>query len=149
MALAGIPHASGTTSHSGGLAIVNDQPGPLYEELITLKNGVSFIPKGRNVVLPLPKGARVDKAADTDRILKRLPHFENGVNNQTPLPFVGYNAAFRKQDVSNSNSTTKVINNSPVININNPVWNSEKDIRKTLQDAAFILNVDERGSMNG
>lgn len=145
----GKPFANGTAYHRGGDAVVNDQPGPLYEELITLKNGVSFIPKGRNVVLPLPEGTRVDKAADTDRIMKSLPHFADGVNNQTPLPFVGYNAAFRKQDVSNSNSTTKVINNSPVININNPVWNSEKDIRKTLQDAAFILNIDERGSMNG
>lgn len=166
-----VKHESGTDYHPGGAAMVNDQKGRTYKELVTLPSGHSFIPEGRNVILGLPKGSKVmnanktarlipryengigkipvDKASDTDRIMKRLPHFSDGVNNQTPLPFVGYNAAFRKQDVSNSNSTTKVINNSPVININNPVWNSEKDIRKTLQDAAFILNIDERGSMNG
>ena len=129
-------------------AIVNDQKGALYEELITLPNGFSFIPKGRDVMLPLPKNTRIDKASDTEKIKRGLPHFAEGLNNQQPLPFIGYNATFRKQDVSNS-TNTKVINNSPVININNPVFNSEKDIRKTLQDAAFILNIDERGSMNG
>ncbi len=129
-------------------AIVNDQKGALYEELITLPNGFSFIPKGRDVMLPLPKNTRIDKASDTEKIKRGLPHFADGLNNQQPLPFVGYNAAFRKQDVSNS-TNSKVINNSPVININNPVFNSEKDIRKTLQDAAFILNIDERGNMNG
>lgn len=90
-----LPHANGTASHEGGLALVNDQAGPLYEEMITLKNGVSFIPKGRNVVLPLEKGARVDKAADTERILKGLPRFANGANNDKPLPFVGYNATLK------------------------------------------------------
>ena len=147
--IAGLFNAKGTPGlPKDQWAIVNDQKGALYEELITLPNGFSFIPKGRDVMLPLPKNTRIDKASDTEKIKRGLPHFAEGLNNQQPLPFIGYNATFRKQDVSNS-TNTKVINNSPVININNPVFNSEKDIRKTLQDAAFILNIDERGSMNG
>ncbi len=147
--IAGLFNAKGTPGlPQDQWAIVNDQKGALYEELITLPNGFSFIPKGRDVMLPLPKNTRIDKASDTEKIKRGLPHFAEGLNNQQPLPFIGYNATFRKQEVSNS-TNTKVINNSPVININNPVFNSEKDIRKTLQDAAFILNIDERGSMNG
>lgn len=144
----GDKNAMGTESYRGGIAIVNDQKGSLYEELITLPNGAAFIPKGRDIMLPLPKGTRIDKASDTEKLRRGLPHFANGVNNQQPLPFVGYNATFKKQTASIPTST-KVVSNSPVININNPVWHSEKDLRKTLQDAAFILNIDERGALDG
>jgi len=46
---------TGTNYHPGGLAIVNDQKGSTYRELVTLPNGNSFIPEGRDVMLPLPK----------------------------------------------------------------------------------------------
>ncbi|MDN5411128.1 MAG: phage tail tape measure protein [Lactococcus sp.] len=130
-------------------AIINDQKGPLYEELVTPPGGEPFIiPKQRDVLIPLKKGTRIDKASDTEKLRRGLPHFANGVNNQQPLPFVGYNATFKKHTAS-SPTNTKVVSNSPVININNPVWHSEKDLRKTLQDAAFILNIDERGALDG
>ncbi|MFD3114078.1 hypothetical protein ACFKJQ_04070, partial [Streptococcus agalactiae] len=57
--------ANGTDYHPGGFAMVNDQKGPLYKELVTLPNGQSFIPDGRDVVLPLPKGSKVMKASST------------------------------------------------------------------------------------
>lgn len=49
----------GTNFHPGGLALVNDQKGGTYRELITLPDGTSFIPKDRNVMLPLPRGSKV------------------------------------------------------------------------------------------
>lgn len=66
----------GTNFHPGGLAMVNDQKGPLYKELVTLPNGESFIPEGRNVVLPLPRGTRVLKASDTKKL---FPHYADGI----------------------------------------------------------------------
>ncbi|NQK33727.1 phage tail tape measure protein [Streptococcus suis] len=69
-------YAQGTNYHPGGLAMVNDQKGSLYRELVTLPSGESFIPEGRNVVLPLPRGTRVLKASDTKKL---FPHYADGI----------------------------------------------------------------------
>lgn len=74
-------HAKGTNNHPGGLATVNDQRGTLYKELITLPDGTSFIPEGRNVVLPLPPGSKVMRAGKTRSLMNRLgiPNYEKGI----------------------------------------------------------------------
>ncbi|HFU4218381.1 TPA: phage tail tape measure protein [Streptococcus suis] len=69
-------YAQGTNFHPGGLAMVNDQKGPLYRELVTLPSGESFIPEGRDVILPLPRGSKVLKASDTKKL---FPHYANGI----------------------------------------------------------------------
>lgn len=66
----------GTNFHPGGNAVVNDQKGPTYEELVTLPNGVSFIPRGRNVMLPLPRGSKVLPAGKTKQL---FPHYADGI----------------------------------------------------------------------
>ena len=66
----------GTNFHPGGLALVNDQKGPTYRELVTLPNGVSFIPEGRNVMLPLPRGSKVLPAGKTKQL---FPRYANGI----------------------------------------------------------------------
>lgn len=74
-------HAKGTDKHPGGLATVNDQRGTLYKELVTLPDGTSFIPEGRNVVLPLPPGTKVMRAGKTRSLMNRLgiPNYEKGI----------------------------------------------------------------------
>ncbi|MDQ4456924.1 phage tail tape measure protein [Enterococcus faecalis] len=68
---------TGTNNHIGGPAIVNDQKGRTYKELVIPKGGVPFIPEGRNVFLPdLPKGSKVIKASETKKL---IPRYENGV----------------------------------------------------------------------
>lgn len=68
---------TGTNNHVGGPAIVNDQRGAIYKELVIPKGGVPFIPEGRNVFLPdLPRGSKVIKASETKKL---IPHYENGV----------------------------------------------------------------------
>lgn len=68
---------TGTNNHIGGPAIVNDQKGRTYKELVIPKGGVPFIPEGRNVFLPdLPKGSKVIRASETKKL---IPHYENGV----------------------------------------------------------------------
>lgn len=66
----------GTNYHPGGLAMVNDQKGPTYRELVTLPNGTSFIPQGRNVMLPLPRGSKVLPAGKTKQL---FPRYANGI----------------------------------------------------------------------
>lgn len=74
-------HAKGTDNHPGGLATVNDQRGTLYKELVTLPDGTSFIPEGRNVVLPLPPGSKVMRAGKTRSLMNHLgiPNYEKGI----------------------------------------------------------------------
>lgn len=70
-------HAKGTNYHPGGPAIVNDQSGPLYEELVIPKGGTPFIAKGRDVLLPdLPKGSKVLNARQTKQL---APHYADGI----------------------------------------------------------------------
>ncbi|MGJ0995523.1 phage tail tape measure protein [Enterococcus casseliflavus] len=96
----------GTTAATGNRGLpkdqtvmVNDQKGPLYEELITPPDGAPFIiPKQRDVILPLKKGTRIDKAIDTRSILNSIPRFAGGVGNQ--LPYDGYNASFKQTDAT-------------------------------------------------
>lgn len=71
-------HAKGTNFHPGGPAMVNDQKGPMYEELVQLPSGNSFIPKGRNVVLDLPRGSKVLKASRTKKLFSR---YADGIGN--------------------------------------------------------------------
>lgn len=68
--------AKGTDFHPGGLALVNDQKGPTYRELVTLPDGTSFIPQGRNVMLPLPRGSKVLPAGKTKQL---FPRYANGI----------------------------------------------------------------------
>ena len=111
-------------------AIVNDQKGALYEELITLPNGFSFIPKGRDVMLPLPKNTRIDKASDTEKIKRGLPHFAEGLNNQQPLPFIGYNATFKPTSVSRVDTSSSVVDpgTSKVIQLLQLIYEKDMDV---------------------
>lgn len=74
-------HADGTNYHEGGPAMVNDQRNPVYKEMVTLPDGSSFIPDGRDVILNLPRGSKVLRADRTKRLMKNLgfPKYATGV----------------------------------------------------------------------
>ena len=80
-AAAAIGFKDGTDYHEGGLAMVNDQSGTLYKEMVTLPDGSSFIPQGRNVILDLPRGSKVMRAGLTKNFMRELgiPNFADGV----------------------------------------------------------------------
>ena len=129
--IAGLFNAKGTPGlPQDQWAIVNDQKGALYEELITLPNGFSFIPKGRDVMLPLPKNTRIDKASDTEKIKRGLPHFAEGLNNQQPLPFIGYNATFKPTSVSRVDTSSSVVDpgTSKVIQLLQLIYEKDMDV---------------------
>ena len=68
------PYAGGTNGHKGGNALVNDGRGA---ELVQMPNGNTFIPHGRNVLMPnAPKGMKVLPAEQTARLMgKSNPTF--------------------------------------------------------------------------
>ena len=74
--------AEGTNFHKGGDMIVNDQPGPLYKEIVHEPGKEPYIPVGRNVLIPNAKrGTKVYKASRTQSIMRRLgiPKYADGV----------------------------------------------------------------------
>ena len=83
-------HAHGTNYHPGGLAVVNDQRNSNYKEMVTLPDGRSFIPEGRDVLLPLPKGAKVLRADKTRRLMREMgiPKYAAGVGIPSDAKFL-------------------------------------------------------------
>lgn len=83
-------HAHGTNYHPGGLAMINDQRNSAYKELVTLPDGRSFIPEGRDVLLPLPKGAKVLRADKTKRLMREMgvPKYAAGVGIPSDAKFL-------------------------------------------------------------
>ncbi|EAH2707736.1 phage tail tape measure protein [Listeria monocytogenes] len=73
-----VGYAKGTNNHSGGPALVNDAKGSNYEEMITTPDGKSFVPKGRNVLLDLPRGTEVLRGDKTAKALSNVPRYAKG-----------------------------------------------------------------------
>lgn len=76
------PNARGTQNFTGGLALVNDDGRADPRELI-IDRGRAFIPEGRDVVLPLSRGAKVYTSEQTKAIMSGLgiPRYASGKNN--------------------------------------------------------------------
>ncbi|MBO0445549.1 phage tail tape measure protein [Enterococcus ureilyticus] len=95
----------GTNYHMGGPAIVNDQSGPLYKELIIPKGGTPFIAEGRDVLLPdLPRGSKVLNARQTKRL---IPHYADGIG-------VPENSTMIRNLKSYTYETTSAINTNAI-----------------------------------
>ncbi|EKM3369860.1 phage tail tape measure protein [Listeria monocytogenes] len=73
-----VGYARGTNNHKGGPALVNDAKGSNYEEMITTPDGKSFVPKGRNVLLDLPRGTEVLRGDKTAKALSNVPRYAKG-----------------------------------------------------------------------
>ncbi|EUJ34276.1 tape measure protein [Brochothrix campestris] len=71
-------YANGTDGHPGGLAMVNDASGSNYREAVQLPGGETFVPKGRNQLLNLPKGSKVLNGNMTKQM---FPHYKNGIGD--------------------------------------------------------------------
>ena len=80
----GVPKAKGTQNFEGGLAMVNDEKGISDPRELILDKGRAFIPQGKDVVLPLSKGAKVYTASQTKAIMNGMgiPHYASGKNNE-------------------------------------------------------------------
>ena len=75
--------ANGTQNFEGGLAMVNDEKGISDPRELIVDKGRAFIPQGKDVVLPLSKGAKVYTASQTKAIMSGMgiPHYATGKDN--------------------------------------------------------------------
>lgn len=82
--------ANGVLSDTFGM--VNDQAGGTYRELVQFPNGKAFIPKGRNVVLPMPKGTKVMPAGQTKELMNMngMPHFKKGAGVFNIIDYIAH-----------------------------------------------------------
>lgn len=78
-----IKKAKGTQNFEGGLAMVNDEKGISDPRELIVDKGRAFIPQGKDVVLPLSKGAKVYTASQTKAIMSGMgiPHYATGKDN--------------------------------------------------------------------
>lgn len=116
-------HAHGTNYHPGGLAIVNDQRNSNYKEMVTLPNGRSFIPQGRDVLLPLPRGSKVLRADKTRRLMREMgvPKYASGIGIPSDAKFLREmeeaqrNITIRTTSVQNGQDTDKVVSEMRIL----------------------------------
>lgn len=116
-------HAHGTNYHPGGLAVVNDQRNSTYKEMVTLPDGRSFIPEGRDVLLPLPKGSKVLRADKTRRLMREMgvPKYANGIGIPSDAKFLREmeeaqrNITIQTTSVQNGQDTNKVVSEMRIL----------------------------------
>ncbi|MGX7252703.1 tape measure protein [Enterococcus raffinosus] len=97
-------YARGTEGHpADGPAIVNDQKGSKYQEIIQNPDGSTFMAKGRNALVWLKKGAKVLNATMTERVLKAqnnlgsmIPKYEDGIGEFDIFDLIDDEGAFKK-----------------------------------------------------
>ena len=78
-----VKKAKGTQNFEGGLAMVNDEKGISDPRELIVDKGRAFIPQGKDVLLPLSKGAKVYTASQTKAIMNGMgiPHYATGKDN--------------------------------------------------------------------
>ena len=116
-------HAHGTNYHPGGLAVVNDQRNSNYKEMVTLPNGQSFIPKGRDVLLPLPRGSKVLRADKTRRLMREMgvPKYASGIGIPSDAKFLREmeqaqrNITIQTTSVQSGQDTDKVVSEMRIL----------------------------------
>ncbi|WP_240078152.1 phage tail tape measure protein [Enterococcus gallinarum] len=138
--------ANGTNFHKGGDMIVNDQPGPLYKEIVHEPGEEPYIPVGRNVLIPNAKrGTKVYKASRTKSIMRRLgiPKYADGVGIPEDSKLV--------QNLRSIDTDSNKNNNKVIVQNNNSGLENKLDVMISLLDKLVkkpnvlkaILDVDE------
>lgn len=161
--------ANGTNNAPGGPAVVNDQNGANFQELVIPKGGNPLLFSGRNVFLPnLKKGSTVIPANKTKRILKSIPRFKNGTANNTRALGTLLKANAINQDtnvVINNNSQAADLKNVEVkldqmitllsgkltvdVDSDNRLIVKNDNIRTTMQEIGWQTQINQRGRLNG
>lgn len=157
-------YEKGTNYHPGGPAIVNDQVGSKFREMVSLPNGKAFIPAGRNVLLgDLPTGTKVFKASLTEKMFPGIPQYANGVG--IPKDSTVIQNLNRVREATQQNQSINVNNDfSGLENLLRQMLNvisrqqpkidmyfenyGDMDPREISQQLAFLTQIQERGSLS-
>lgn len=128
----------GTNFHQGGPAIVNDQKGANFKELVIEPNGRSYVPEGRDVLLNLPRGSKVIPAGQTKNL---IPRYKDGVGTGSMfrnmsdmlIPFK-QPVQFSRQQTNNGNS-----NNDALIATQESTNNLLKELRNNAAKPVSVV----------
>ena len=144
-------HAHGTNYHPGGLAIVNDQRNSNYKEMVTLPNGQSFIPQGRDVLLPLPRGSKVLRADKTRRLMREMgvPKYASGIGIPSDAKFLQEmeaaqrNITVQTTNAQNGQDTDKVVSEMRILRASlekllTAILNKDSD---TYMDSTVVTDI--------
>ena len=151
--------AHGTQNFSGGLAMVNDQTGIADNRELIIDKGRAFIPQGRNVILPLSKGAKVYTAAQTKAIMSGMgiPHYAEGKNNSDA--FTAANDNWTHYTKTHAVTTAQEIqkwlefqkqykdNEKDIWDIEEQIFSLQQKITKELNDQSKAY-IEERAALN-
>lgn len=134
----GRQYAQGTNYHLGGPAIVNDQPGPTYKELVIPKDGLPFIPEGRDVFLPnLPRGSKVLTASQTKRL---FPHYAEGVG-------IPKNARIFNLLNETNNTTTNTVSTADYSSLLVDILQSIDDLSNAMSKVQIYMDKTQVGNL--
>lgn len=134
----GKQYAKGTNYHLGGPAVVNDQPGPTYKELVIPKGGMPFIPEGRDVFLPnLPRGSKVLTARQTKRL---FPHYAEGVG-------IPKNARIFNLLNETNSTTTNTINQTDYSDLLVDILQSIDDLSNAMSKVKIYMDKTQVGNL--
>ncbi|MFS7427033.1 phage tail tape measure protein [Carnobacterium maltaromaticum] len=128
----------GTNFHQGGPAIVNDQKGANFKELVIEPNGRSYVPEGRDVLLNLPRGSKVIPAGQTKNL---IPRYKDGVGTGSRfrnmsdmlIPFK-QPVQFSRQQTNNGNT-----NNDALIATQESTNNLLKELRNNATKPVSVM----------
>ena len=112
-------HAKGTNDSGEEIAMVNDERGSMFRELIKLPTGEQFIPQGRNIMVALPKHSQVVPARETSRMFGGIKQYANGTPGYSKVvnDFTTLNSGLT--DYSNSTTNNNNSDNSKLVNNQN------------------------------
>ena len=138
-------NAKGTQNFSGGLAMVNDEEGVSDNRELIIDGGRAFIPHGRNVILPLSRGAKVYTARQTKRIMTAMgiPHYAQGKDNSEAFTTA-------KDDWTHYTKTHAVTITQELekwVELSEKFKDNQKDI-EDIEEEIYLLTVKENDEKN-
>lgn len=136
--------AKGTQNFSGGLAMVNDDGTSDPRELI-IDRGNAYIPNGRNVILPLSKGAKVYTSSQTQAIMRGLgiPRYAGGKDNSEG--FITARDNWSHYTKTHAVTTTEELEHW--LEMQKQYASNEKDIAD-IEEQVFSLRVKQMSEFN-
>ncbi|GHN31134.1 putative minor tail protein [Lactobacillus delbrueckii] len=126
-------YANGTGGHPGGLALVNDQEGPTYQEAYQLPNGkIGLFPAVRNLLLDMPPGTKVMPAGQVKQIMDSVPHYAGGIG--------GFDWGGWLKDLESTMSRISGSITTTVSNVSSAIGDAFEDILSDITHPSKLIN---------
>lgn len=122
--------AKGLKNHKGGDIMVNDAKGSKYRELVTFPNGASFIPEGKNIIIPnAPKGTEVTRGDKTAKLIRdqEIPHYAKGTKSKKLTAY--QRAAERRRKARERATARRKANTAYTRRVSDKIANARTDYK--------------------